>query len=99
TIFALDWSSDVCSSDLGQPNRSLADTTNAAQAKEGVINAPSGAAKTAAPASEQSDTSTSSKAEQPVSWLQQNLLGVITAILALRSEARRVGKELSPAMQ
>lgn len=67
----------------GQPNRSLADTTNAAQAKEGVINAPSGAAKTAAPASEQSDTSTSSKAEQPVSWLQQNLLGVITAILAL----------------
>ncbi|TFL11317.1 peptidoglycan-binding protein LysM [Pusillimonas caeni] len=39
----------------------------------------------AGPASAQDDSnpSTSSKAEQPVSWLQENLLGVITAVLAL----------------
>ncbi|WP_397473256.1 FimV/HubP family polar landmark protein [Pusillimonas sp.] len=45
---------------------------------------PSGTAQPgASPAAEESTLSSSSKAEQPVSWLQQNLLGVITAILAL----------------
>jgi len=36
-----------------------------------------------ASAQDDSNPSTSSKAEQPVSWLQENLLGVITAVLAL----------------
>src|SRR5690606_6203574 len=46
-------------------------------------NGQSGSVGADASASEEPNTSTSSKAEQPVSWLQQNLLGVITAILAL----------------
>lgn len=40
-------------------------------------------ASTASASSEDSTSSTPTKADQPVSWLQQNLLVVITAVLAL----------------
>lgn len=85
--------------DTSQPDASTSDTVSAqsgAQSQSG--SAANGGAGAMAPDSgvalsvpgrsgaaqtNESNPSISSKAEQPVSWIQQNLLGVITAILAL----------------
>jgi len=77
-------SADAARAAANVANRSDSDANDAAASTgsgSGVALSVPGSAST--PQTNESNPSISSKAEQPVSWIQQNLLGVITAILAL----------------